>query len=171
MKLKTLKRRMAHYLVNHILSGARFFSAKRRLLRSCGYEIGEGTKIVGPLFCTGTLRIGHDCWIGRNLAIEGNGSVIIGNCCDIAPGVTFFTGGHRIGSAGRRAGKGESYQITVGNGVWIGGRATILRNAHIGDGSVIAACACVVGDIPRSVLAAGVPAKPVKELDENAAED
>lgn len=164
MKLKTCKRRMAEYAVNHIFKGTRFFSIKRRLLRSVGYEIGEHTKIVGPIFNTGTLRIGANCWIGCNLTVHGNGTVVIGDNCDLAPEVMFFTGGHQIGGPDRRAGTGESYEIQVGNGVWIGGRASILLNTRVGDGCVIAACACVTKDVPDHTLAAGVPAKIVKEF-------
>lgn len=53
MKLKTIKQRIVIYLVNHTLAGTRFFSAKRNLLRSIGYEIGENTKIVGPIHIQG----------------------------------------------------------------------------------------------------------------------
>ena len=94
MKLKTIKNRIVIYLVNHTLAGTRFFSEKRNLLRSIGYEIGENTKIVGPIHNTGTLRIGANCWIGCNLTVHGNGTVTIGDNCDIAPDVTFLTGGH-----------------------------------------------------------------------------
>lgn len=166
MKLKTIKKRIVIYLVNHVLNGTRFFTAKRNLLRSIGYEIGEDTKIVGPLYNTGTLRIGADCWIGCGLTVHGNGTVTIGDRCDIAPDVVFLTGGHQIGGHGRRAGTGESYHISIGNGVWIGGRATLLRNISVGDGSMIAACACVSGDVPADRLVAGVPAKVIKEFRE-----
>ena len=71
--------------------------------------------------------------------------------------------------ANRRAGKGESYHITVGSGVWIGGRSTLLLNTSIGDGSMIAACACVSTDVPADTLVAGVPAKVVKEFEDFAA--
>lgn len=114
MKLKSIKKRIVIYMVNHVLAGTRFFPAKRNLLRSIGYEIGENTKIVGPIHNTGTLRIGANCWIGCNLTVHGNGTVTIGDNCDIAPDVTFLTGGHQMGDHSRRAGKGESYHITVG---------------------------------------------------------
>lgn len=169
MKLKTIKKRIVIYLVNHVLAGTRFFPAKRNLLRSIGYEIGENTQIVGPIHNTGTLRIGANCWIGCNLTVHGNGTVTIGDNCDIAPDVTFLTGGHQMGDHNRRAGKGESYHITVGSGVWIGGRVTLLLNTSIGDGSMIAACACVPKDVPADTLVAGVPAKVVKELEDFAA--
>lgn len=117
MKLRSIKKRIVLHMVNHTLAGTRFFAAKRRLLRSIGYEIGDNTKIVGPIHNTGTLCIGADCWVGCNLTVSGNGTVTIGDNCDIAPDVTFLTGGHRIGSHARRAGEGETYRISVGNDV------------------------------------------------------
>jgi len=164
MKLRTLKRIGVMYCVNHMLAGTHSFALKRRLLRSVGYEIGEGTKIVGPLFCTGELRIGKNCWIGRNLTINGNGTVEIGDNCDLAPEVMFLTGGHEIGGSERRAGKGEHYRIRVGNGTWIGGRTTVMRDVFIGSGCVLTACACVTKDIPDNTLAGGVPAKIIRGL-------
>lgn len=167
MKLKTIKRILVEFIVNHLLAGTRFYSAKRRLLLAIGYEIGEHTKIVGPLHSTGKLRIGENCWIGRDLTVHGNGTVVIGNNCDIAPDVTFLTGGHRIGDAARRAGQGETYTITVGNGVWIGARSTMMKNISVGDGAVVAACACVAHNVPSNTLVGGVPAKVLRELRQN----
>jgi len=135
-----------------------------------GYRIGDGTRIFGPVHISGELTVGSNCWIGRNMTVHGNGSVVIGDNCDIAPDVTFFTGGHALGDHERRAGAGETYHITVGNGTWLGGRASILRNTRIGSGCVIAACACVTGDVPENVLAAGVPARVVKEFKDCAAD-
>lgn len=166
MMFRTVKRIIVLFLVNHIFSGTRSFEKKRRLLNTIGYRIGEGTKIVGPIFCTGKLTVGTNCWIGRNLTIHGNGTVIIGKDCDIAPEVTFLTGGHKIGSPERRAGVGEIYTIRVEDGCWIGARATLLHDICLGKGSVIAACACVVKDVLPNTLAGGVPAKEIKKLHE-----
>lgn len=164
MKMRSVWRRAAVFAVNHVFVGTRFFGIKRRLLRSAGYRIGEGTKVVGPIDCTGKLEIGSECWIGKNLSVHGNGTVHIGDRCDIAPDVTFLTGGHQIGDAQRRAGIGETYDISVGNGTWIGARSTILGDRSIGESVVIAACACVVSDVPANVLVGGVPAKQIKEF-------
>ena len=130
-----------------------------------GFDIGEGTKIVGPLICTTSLKIGKNCWIGKNFLCNGNGSVIIENNCDIGPEVTFQTGGHEIGSSARRAGEGKIFTQTVKNGTWIGGRSTVLGNTTIGTGCVIAGCACVVRDVPDNTLVGGVPAKVIKSLE------
>ena len=155
------------FLVNGPLAGTRpwTFEAKRWLLNVMGYKIGAGTRVVGPIECTANLTIGCDCWVGKNLRINGNGRVVIGDRCDIAPEVTFQTGSHTIGTAFRRAGEGVSHTQTVGNGVWIGARATILGNTVISDGSVVAACACVVGDVPANMLVGGVPAKTIRRID------
>lgn len=164
MKLITAKRILANFFVNHVFAGTHFFNAKRKLLRFAGYEIGEGTKIVGPFFCTGSLIIGKNCWIGRNFSVNGNGKVEIDDRCDIAPEVMFITGSHEIGSEKKRAGKGESYSIKVGEGTWICTRATIAKEVEIGKGCVIASCACVVSDLEGNALYGGVPAKIIKKL-------
>ncbi len=154
------------WLVNHVYAGTHHFERKRKLLNSIGYEIGEGTKVVGPITNTGTLVVGKNCWIGTNLTIHGNGKVIIGDNCDIAPDVTFLTGGHKIGSKLRRAGEGETYFIEVHNGTWIGARSTIFGNTIIGTGSVIAAGAVVNRNVENNSLVGGVPAKTIRRLDD-----
>ena len=154
------------FRVNWTLKGTKSFEKKRKLLNKLeGYSIGEGTKIVGPIQSTGRLTIGKNCWIGKNFYVNGNGSVTIGDNCDIAPEVTFQTGGHEIGDASRRAGKGCIHHQRVGNGVWIGGRTTIVNTVTIGDGSVIAGCACVTKNVENNTLVGGVPAKVIRKLE------
>lgn len=166
--VNSIKRKICLFLVNKIFAGKECFDIKRNLLNQIReFEIGKGTKIVGPIECTGQLKIGQDCWIGKNLKINGNGKVTIGDCCDIAPEVTFQTGGHFIGTSIRRAGEGKIFNQTIGNGVWIGGRSTIIGNTTIGDGCVIAGCACVVNDLEENILVGGVPARVIRKLDEN----
>lgn len=161
-----MKKRIVMFLINKVFVGTRseFWEIKRKLLNCIGYSIGEGTKIVGPIECSAKLTVGKDCWIGKNLRINGNGIVSIGNRCDIAPEVIFQTGGHEIGTAERRAGNGMKYSQTIGDGVWIGGRTTIIGNTSVGSGSVLAGCACVVKDVPENVLVGGVPAKIIRRL-------
>lgn len=166
MTLRGLKIKWAYYCVNKRFAGtkSKHFEKKRMLLNSIGHEIGEGTKIVGPVDCTGKLIAGKNCWIGKNLTINGNGTVVIGDNCDLAPEVVFQTGGHETGTHERRAGRGFNKDITVGNGCWIGGRSTILGGVRIGDGCIVAACACVNKNVGDDNLVGGVPAGVIKEL-------
>lgn len=166
LKLATVKRIVVVYLVNHIYVGTRCFETKRRLLNSIGYEIGEGTRVVGPVFCTGHVKIGKNCWIGRGFTVHGNGAVTVGDNCDIAPEVVFLTGGHEIGNSSRRAGSGEIYDIEVGSGTWIGARTTIGRSVTVGSGCVIAACACLMKNVENNKFVGGVPAREIRTLDD-----
>lgn len=53
-------------------------------------------------------------------------------------------------------------QCQIGNDVWIGCNATILRGVNIGHGAVIGANALVNKDVPPYAIVAGVPAKIIK---------
>ena len=59
--------------------------------------------------------------------------------------------------------KNTSSPITIGDHVWIGERATILKGVKIGDGAVVACNAVVTKDVPPNCLVAGVPAKVIRE--------
>ncbi len=166
MILKSIKRRFNLFLVNRIFVGTRYYSIKRNLLNSIGYEIGKNTKVVGPIYNTGRLIVGDNCWIGKNLIVNGNGTVIIEDNCDVAPDVTFLTGGHKIGDDSRRAGEGEKYTVLVKSGSWIGARSTLGKNITIGKGCVIGACACVLKNVEDNCLVGGVPAKVIRRLND-----
>lgn len=57
--------------------------------------------------------------------------------------------------------KGE---VKIGNNVWIGDKATILANVHIGNNVIVAANSVVTKDVPDNCIVAGAPAKIIKEL-------
>jgi len=154
------------FLINTFLSTTNFFPLKRHLLRISGFDIGKGTKVVGPVHI-GTcakLSIGSNCWVGSGITVYGNGIVIVGDNCDLAPDVGFVTGSHTKGTADRRAGEGVSYKIEIGNGCWIGARVTIMGDVLILNSSIIGSCSLVHKNIPSNVIAAGVPAKIINNI-------
>ena len=53
--------------------------------------------------------------------------------------------------------------VVIEDNVWIGDKATILSGVHIGKAAIIAANAVVTKDVPAYCVAAGNPAKIVKE--------
>lgn len=61
----------------------------------------------------------------------------------------------------------DSYEVSkpihIGNHVWIGQRAMILKGVTIGDGAVVAAGAIVTHNVPANCVVAGVPAKIIRE--------
>lgn len=57
----------------------------------------------------------------------------------------------------------KNSKVTIGNKVWIGTNVTVLKGVTLGDGAIVAAGSVVNRDIPARCLAAGVPARVVKE--------
>ncbi|MBE6727802.1 MAG: transferase [Ruminococcaceae bacterium] len=164
---KGIHKKINLFLVNKVYADKeKNYKKKRKLLNAIGYDIGEGTRIVTPFYCSAELHIGKNCYVNKNFNVYGNGKVVIGDNCDIAPEVTFFTGGHYIGDPIRRAGKGRDYSIYVGNGTWIGGRSSIFGDISIGNSCVVALGSVVNKDVKDNCLVGGVPAKIIKELDQ-----
>ncbi|MED4689083.1 hypothetical protein [Peribacillus frigoritolerans] len=153
-------------ILNKFFKGSRFFSLKNFFLRVIGIEVGEGTKIVGPININyvSKIKIGNECWIGKNFTIDGNGNVAIGDRCDLAPNITINTGGHQIGDNHRRAGIGLKCNTIIESGTWIGTNVTIVNGANIGESVVVAAGSVVINNIKKNTLVAGVPAKVKREL-------
>ena len=56
--------------------------------------------------------------------------------------------------------------VTIGRGAWLGANVIILPGVRIGQNSVVAAGAVVTKSIPDGVVAAGVPAKVIKVIQE-----
>ena len=105
------------------------------LLIKGGY-INEGTNIT----CKKKIAIGKNCTIARDVIISDYDAHNI----DLP--------NYEIASP-----------ITIGNHVWIGGRAIIRKGVTIGDDAIIAAGAIVTKDVPARSIVAGVPAKIMKE--------
>ncbi len=166
---KKIKKILTLCFVNTFCTGTHAWAFKRNLLNGCaGIEIGKNTKIVSPIIIPwySTLKIGNNCWIGRNFTLEGNGDVIIGDNCDLAPCVTCVTGSHKIGDATRRAGEGFNCKVSVGNGTWIGTRSVLLPNVSVGNGVVVGACSVVTKDLEDDAVFAGSPARKIRAIED-----
>jgi maltose O-acetyltransferase len=155
-------------LTSAVLPQTRFFRLRRFIFGHAGIRVGNGARISGTAKVHyPNASIGEDAWVGAGVQIipTGSAAVSIGANCDLGPEVMLVTGAHELGSAGRRAGRGTSSPISIGDGTWVGARALFLGGAAVGKGSVVAAGALVRDSFPDNVMLAGIPATIVKRLD------
>ena len=90
--------------------------------------------------------------------------ITLGDYVQFGPGVRIITGGHIIGPEHERTGPHKNQPVQIMAGAWIGAGAIILPGVIIDKGSVIGAGSVVTKNIPDNVVAAGVPAKVIREL-------
>ena len=91
--------------------------------------------------------------------------VEIGRDCLLGPGVHIYTATHPLPAEERTAGLEYGKPVTIGDDVWIGGRAVLNPGVTVGSGSVVASGAIVTDDVPDRVVVQGNPAVVVKELE------
>ena len=132
-------------------------------------------------FKHGKVKIGNYNWASIRTQIVCANSVQIGNYCMFARDVYISdTNEHPIDpmlrleytkkywedsvSPERYIGV-ENSAVIIGNNVWIGERAIILKGVTIGDGAIIAAGAVVTKSVPSNSVAAGNPARIVKSIE------
>ncbi len=144
-------------------------------------EIGRYCHVRGRLITwlpDSRLIIGNNCQVNARVVIECYESVTIGADALIAFDVLIGDGrGHSVEWADRvhdqqfyrtpHAINTEtmSYRpIAIGQGCWIGARAIILPGVTIGDGCTIGAGSVVTKSIPDFSIAAGNPARVVRDL-------
>lgn len=112
----------------------------------------------------GIIEVGDYCLICPGVRISAARRITIGNSCMLAQGV-YITDADWHGIYDRSAPVGQAEPVLIGENVWIGDSAIVGKGVSIGNNSIIGAGAVVIKDIPADVIAAGNPARVIKELD------
>ncbi len=133
-------------------------------LETDGCTLFDGVRLeVGK---NARLSIGKGTYLNRNVVVVCDERVSIGRDCMISWDVVIMDSDQHDwpGIPMKRA------PVTIGDRVWIGCRAIILKGVTIGDGVVVGAGAVVTRDVPPWTVVAGQPAKVVRHLDDRADE-
>ncbi len=120
--------------------------ARITYLRMTGVSIGKNTFIS----------------LGAKIDVSGKGKITIGDRCEITHGCVILSHDaavKRIDKSHKRGGP-----VQIGNNVFIGVNSIILHSVTIGNNSVIGAGSVVTKDVPPNVVAAGNPARIIRDL-------
>jgi maltose O-acetyltransferase len=140
-------------------------AARRALLNVAGAQAESGPGTAFSLNGSPrNLRIGRGVYFNNRVDIEAIAPVTIGDHTAIGMQVLIMTSHHAIDPDGGWSRTAEGRAVTIGERVWIGGRATILPGARIDDDVVVAAGAVVTGHLESHGVYAGVPARRIREL-------
>jgi len=141
----------------------------RRILGKENPETGPGVTLKEGVSLSHRSEVGRGTVLNED--VELRGPVKVGEYCAVAPGACLIAKDHDYSSPVIQAKYyGELMQkdlprveekIQVGDDVWIGRNAIILKGVDIGDGAVIGAGSVVTDDVESCEVVAGNPAKHV----------
>ncbi len=129
-----------------------------------GQEIDDSFGLFPPVYtdCGRNIHIVKNVFINAGCKFQDQGGIYIGDGALIGHNAVLATINH-MEDPGKRAGMTFN-PIHIGKDVWLGANVTVLAGVTIGDGAIIAAGAVVTKDVPANMIAAGVPAKVVREV-------
>lgn len=118
------------------------------------------------------IHIGARSLIGEGCVLRGQGGIHIGDDVYLAPLVQVLAVDHCYDNLHVPISQQPimTRGIVIDDDVWIGGGAVILDGVHIGRHSVVAAGAVVTRDVPSYTVVGGVPARILKQLTSETAE-
>lgn len=162
-----LKRKFLHF-------GDSVIMWRKYTLRGQQYiSVGDNSVFEPGLQLTATngssIKIGDNCLFRRDAHITAANKITIGNNLLTGTNVIITDNSHGgtsmeelLTEPGKRklVSKGG---VRIGDNVWLGNNVCVLPGVTIGNGAVIGANSVVTHDIPACSVAAGVPAKIIKE--------
>ena len=152
--------------------------AKQRALeRLIPSAKGKNFEAFAPFYCEYgvNIHVGQNCFVNYNSVFLDVAPITLGDNVLIGPNVTLATPNHPF-MAEERAytdypnGCHEleyAEPITLEDHCWLCAGVTVCGGVTVGAGSIIAAGAVVTRNIPPNSIAAGVPARVLRQINEN----
>jgi acetyltransferase-like isoleucine patch superfamily enzyme len=115
---------------------------------------------LGPPLGRPKIRIGRGCYVNRATMIDASEQVEFGEDCMVGPFcyITDHDHGFRKGLPVNRQPL-QAAPVAIGNDVWIGAGAIVLKGVTIGDGALIGAGTVVTKSVPAFAKVVGTPGR------------
>jgi acetyltransferase-like isoleucine patch superfamily enzyme len=135
-------------------------------------EIGEGTLLEPGCWLTlspdARIRIGAGCFLNQGVMLAAIELIEIGDHVMFANNCFVGDSDHRYDDATKPItwqGFVARGPVRIGSNCWFGVNCVVRGGVTIGDRCVIGANSVVTEDLPRGVIAAGVPARVIREIE------
>ena len=135
-------------------------------------RVGEGTLFEPGCWITlssaARIEIGQGCFLNRGVMLAANERIEIGDHVMFANGCFVGDSDHRYDDPNRpitSQGFVSRGPVTIGSNCWFGVNCVVTGGVTIGERAVIGANSVVTNDIPAGTIAAGAPAKPIREIE------
>lgn len=139
----------------HVGAHVHLRAARGNMIRFATWDSGDRV---------GEIHIGDYVLVSPGNQIIASERITIGRNTMIASGC-YISDSDWHDTYDRTAEHDKHAPIELKENVWIGTRAVICKGVTIGENSIIGAGSVVVSDIPANVIAAGSPARVIRELD------
>ena len=126
---------------------------------------GDKTSIYDSSVVIGDVKVGTNVWIGPFTIIDGSGKIEIGDHCTISAGVHIYTHDNVKQTLSSGAIEIERTPVKIGNNVYVGPNAIVVKGITIGNFCVIGANAFVNNDVPDHSIVMGQPGKVVGKVE------
>jgi acetyltransferase-like isoleucine patch superfamily enzyme len=141
-------------------------------------RIGGGTLLEPGCWITmsaeAQVEIGEGCFLNRNTMLAAQERIEIGDHVMFANGCFVGDAAHRFDDPDKPItwqGFTSKGPVRIGSNCWFGVNCVVTSGVTIGDRCVIGANSVVTEDLPPATIAAGVPAKAIKEVEFRRPED
>jgi acetyltransferase-like isoleucine patch superfamily enzyme len=135
-------------------------------------RIGEATLLEPGCWITmapaARVEIGRGCFLNRGVMLAAMERIEIGDHVMFANGCFVGDADHRFDDPDVPVTwQGFSTQgpVRIGANCWFGVNCVVTSGVSIGERCVVGANSVVIEDLPRGVIAAGVPAKVIREIE------
>ena len=138
------------------------------LLRELLGSVGDDVVVKPTLRCDYgfNIHLGAGTFVNYDGVMLDVAEIAVGDDCQIGTRVQLLTATHPIDPVARRSGLESGSPIRLGENVWLGSGVIVCPGVTIGDDSVVGAGSVVARSLPGGVVAAGAPARILREIGE-----
>jgi len=141
-------------------------------LRSGRLEVGQGVHLEPGCWITmsaeAEVRIGAGVFLNRNVMLAAWQEIVIGDHTMLANGCFVGDAAHRFDDPDLPVtwqGFTSKGPVRIGANCWLGVNVVVTSGVTIGDRTVVGSNSVVTADLPSGVIAAGAPARVIREID------